>query len=231
MRVSTLGLIITIAGIIFVGVSLVIIFLGKKVGDSNESQRIKIGDFETSTNSVLALVIIAALFTLTPLSFSHWYPEYSHYIHKDDVKSDYTSKKNVKSDYKHKDEITANYVKKSKVRNYILTSELKSEFLPLKDSIMGVRGTVLEEREGGTKPAAGVNVEIERKNLDEDETTVHGRPTGIFGSFEVNLPSPKPKEYYTIVLEKDGYKKTKINFGFLSFNTSVVLPKDRQTTD
>ena len=76
MKLTLIGTIITFFGCILVSASILIIFLGKKVGgDSRQPQRIKIGKLiEARTNSVLMLVIICALFTLSPLLLAYFMP-------------------------------------------------------------------------------------------------------------------------------------------------------------
>lgn len=76
MKVSTLILVVTIIGSIAFLISLLIVILGKKVGESGgRKQQIKIGEWvNVGTNSVLALVIITAAVALAPLALTFWKP-------------------------------------------------------------------------------------------------------------------------------------------------------------
>ena len=77
MKLTLIGTFITFFGFILVSASILIIFLGKKIGgDSGQPQRIKIGKLiEARTNSVLMLVIICALFTISPLLLAYCKPD------------------------------------------------------------------------------------------------------------------------------------------------------------
>lgn len=100
MKIDTLNIIVTIAGLLFVAVSLAIIILGKKVGgNQSQPQKIKIGgNIEVNTNSVLTLTIITACIAIAPLALTYWKPELSEHIHKDDVAKDYLSLKDLSID-------------------------------------------------------------------------------------------------------------------------------------
>ncbi len=91
MNVSTLSFIITIAGIVFFAISLSIIILGKKVGDGNTPQQIKLGGLDLRTNSIITLLIITAVFSLAPLGLSYWKPDLSNYIHREELSTNYLS--------------------------------------------------------------------------------------------------------------------------------------------
>ena len=82
MKVEFLGIIITIAGLIFCAISLAIIILGKKVGERGQ-QKISISKYvELNTNSVLTLVIITAFIALAPIALTYWKPNLTNYIDK-----------------------------------------------------------------------------------------------------------------------------------------------------
>jgi len=87
MKLESVQLIITFAGLIFFSTSLAIILIGKKVGDTDAGpQKIKVGKFvEVSTNSVLMLLIISACIALAPISLAYWKPELSDYVKKDEA--------------------------------------------------------------------------------------------------------------------------------------------------
>jgi len=89
MKVSLLGAIITISGVIFFASNLAIIILGKKVGEGGQ-QKVKIGSYvDLSTNSVLLLILITAIYALTPTFLTYWNPRLDDYIHEDDLDKKY----------------------------------------------------------------------------------------------------------------------------------------------
>lgn len=89
MTISNLNVIITIAGIIFFAVALVIVILGKKVGEGNSPQMIKLKNIELKTNSVITLLIITAAFALGPLALSYMYPDVENYVSREKLHKDY----------------------------------------------------------------------------------------------------------------------------------------------
>ena len=95
MKVEFLGIIITIAGLIFCAISLAIIILGKKVGERGQ-QKISISKYvELNTNSVLTLVIITAFIALAPIALTYWKPNLTNYIDKNEVDRDYLALKDL----------------------------------------------------------------------------------------------------------------------------------------
>jgi hypothetical protein len=94
MSVSTLGWIITIAGIVFLFVCLLIAVFGKKIdGPNARQQRIKVaGKFEVTANSIIILFLIGLVLTLSPIVLQYWKGDY---ILKDDVNKDYIAKKDL----------------------------------------------------------------------------------------------------------------------------------------
>lgn len=96
MKVTILSAIVTIAGIIFLVLCLAIIFLGKKVGEQNGGrQKIKVGNIEVNTNSVITLVLIAACIIIAPLGFAYWKPQLSDYVAKEEISEKYLSLKDL----------------------------------------------------------------------------------------------------------------------------------------
>lgn len=89
MNINTLSVIVTISGIIFFAISLAIIILGKKVGDSNNPQYIKLKGIEIKTNSVVTLLIITAVISLTPIGLSYWKPGLDDYVSRKTIETDY----------------------------------------------------------------------------------------------------------------------------------------------
>jgi hypothetical protein len=77
MKVTSLMLIITLVGLVSFMISLLIIFLGKRVGEKGSGQQqIKISNYiQIGTNSVLMLVIITAAFAISPLALTYWKPD------------------------------------------------------------------------------------------------------------------------------------------------------------
>jgi len=89
MKISALGLIISLAGVIFFSVCLLLVLLGKKVGERG-AQSVKVGEYvNVRTNSVLMLVIISAAVLLTPIALAYWKPDLSDYVHKSTLTADY----------------------------------------------------------------------------------------------------------------------------------------------
>lgn len=97
MCVDILGVIITISGIIFFAISIAIIFFGKKVGVEGGQQNIRIGKYvDLQTNSVLALTIITASFSITPLILTYYKPNLAEYISKEELSENYLSKNDLR---------------------------------------------------------------------------------------------------------------------------------------
>jgi hypothetical protein len=76
MLIDTLGLIVTMAGLIFFGVTLLIYVFGEKVrGQPGGRERIRVGDYiEVNTTPVLTLVLISFSLALAPLVLAHLKP-------------------------------------------------------------------------------------------------------------------------------------------------------------
>lgn len=89
MRIETMGLLLTGAGIIFCAISLAIIILGKKVGRQGGPQTVKVGKFEVSTNAAIMLVIITGCFALAPYALTYMDPNLTNYISRDEVDEKY----------------------------------------------------------------------------------------------------------------------------------------------
>jgi len=87
MSIDILSAIITLSGIVFISVSLVIVFLGKKVGEEGSpQQKIRVGRYiEFSTNSIITLILIATCFSIAPLALSYWKPDLSNCIDKNEL--------------------------------------------------------------------------------------------------------------------------------------------------
>lgn len=95
MKVELLGIIITIAGLIFFTISLAIIILGKKVGEKGQ-QKISVSKYiEVNTNSVLTLVLITACIALAPIALTYWKPDLSNYIDKNEIDKNYLALKDL----------------------------------------------------------------------------------------------------------------------------------------
>ena len=157
MKLTLIGTIITFFGFFLVAASILIIFLGKKVGgDSRQAQRIKIGKLiEARTNSVLMLVIICALFTLSPLLLGYFKPDIKHYINRDDIKTEYIAYEDLSLS------ITGQAFERKKMIED--GKEIETNF-----------------------PASNVDITLERKigdNWDEIETET----TDIWGSFSFSI--------------------------------------------
>jgi len=61
-----------------------------------QPQKIRIGErLEVKTNSVIMVVIICALFTLSPLGLAYWKPDLKNYKHMDEIEKDYISYKDL----------------------------------------------------------------------------------------------------------------------------------------
>lgn len=200
MSVSTISVIITIAGIIFFGISLAIIILGKKVGAGNTPQHIKLGKLEVNTNSVVTLLIITAVFALAPLGLSYWKPDLSNYVHQEKVDSIYIHREKIESEYIRKDVLESNY-------------------LPLNGLNMNIRGDVIDEKGW----ANGVKIRITR-SIGEDKTTTEAK-TDQMGSFNIDLQNIRPRERYELNLKKEGYENVLFKFGFLEINARYKLSK------
>ena len=95
MYINTLSVIVTISGILFFAVGLIIIILGKKVGEGNNPQYIKLRNTEIRTNSVITLLIITAVIALGPLSLSYMRPDIENYIGKNKLNKDYIALKDL----------------------------------------------------------------------------------------------------------------------------------------
>lgn len=109
MKIESLSLLITIIGLISFLISLMIIILGKKVGERGR-QQIKISNYiEIGANSVLMLVMITATFAIAPLAFTYWKPE---------VTADEYSKILINGYVNDENGIPADNVKINIVRNY-----------------------------------------------------------------------------------------------------------------
>ncbi len=122
MKVELMGVIITIAGLIFFTVSLAIIILGKKVGDKGQ-QKISISKYvEVNTNSVLTLVLITACIALAPIALTYWKPDLSNYVDKNEVAKSYLALKDLSITIYgiviYDDGRWANDVKVELIRNY-----------------------------------------------------------------------------------------------------------------
>ncbi|MCD4732009.1 MAG: hypothetical protein K8R74_15490 [Bacteroidales bacterium] len=109
MKVEAISLLITIIGLIAFLISLMIIILGKKVGERGK-QQIKVSNYiEIGTNSVLMLVIITGTFALAPLALTYWKP---------DVTADEYTKIHVNGFVNDEDGVPADNAKIYFVRNY-----------------------------------------------------------------------------------------------------------------
>lgn len=97
MKITLISTIITVAGLIFTVFSLLIVFLGKKVGEKEKGpQKIKIGKYvEVNTNSVIMLVLIMVFLSIAPLGFTYWKPELSNYIEKSEVEKKFMPLKDL----------------------------------------------------------------------------------------------------------------------------------------
>jgi hypothetical protein len=91
MKIELLGFLITMAGLVFFTISLVIIILGKKVGDNTTQQQlIKVGKYvEINANSVIALLLITGSISLAPIAFTYWKPQLSNYVDKNEIDKEY----------------------------------------------------------------------------------------------------------------------------------------------
>ena len=185
MRVDLLSTIITLSGIVFFAVSLAIIVLGKKVGEKGgESQKIKVGKYvELSTNSVLSLVIITALFSLTPLILKY---------------------SSIKLD------------------DYIPLSELKKNYIAIKDLSLYVHGSVTYEDK---TIADNVKIKFKRKHGGVEEEKSY--ETDIQGAYGIPLENIKPDEEFEFVVSKDGYKALPRRFSYNNFQIHEILFKNR----
>jgi hypothetical protein len=96
MRLDTLGTVVSLAGIVFFAAALVIVVLGKKVGDGTGPQRIKVGKFvDLETNSVLTLCLIALVPAIAPLALNYWKPDLKYYVAPDDLSRSYLALKDL----------------------------------------------------------------------------------------------------------------------------------------
>lgn len=129
MKVESLSLLITIIGLISFLVSLLIVILGKKVGErGGGKQQIKIGNYiDIGTNSVLTLVIITAAFAIAPLALTYWKP---------DVTSDDYSKIQISGYVSDESRTPAENVKISIVRNFENSFDTISKMSDLQGSFM-----------------------------------------------------------------------------------------------
>ena len=87
MPIDVLGVTISFAGLIFFGITLAIIILGKKVGDEKAGpQRISVGKYvELRTNAVLTLAMITLVPAVGPLALKTWKPDLTNYVTRDEV--------------------------------------------------------------------------------------------------------------------------------------------------
>lgn len=91
---------ITIAGIAFCAFSLMIIFLGKKVGEQGgRLQKIEFGKFTIQMNSALTLVFIMALLATGPIILKYVYFDPASVTLNSVVKSDFISRETVEKEY------------------------------------------------------------------------------------------------------------------------------------
>ncbi len=194
MKLTLIGTIITFFGFILVSASILIIFLGKKVGgDSRQPQRIKIGKLiEARTNSVLTLVLICAIFTISPLLLAYWKPDLNNYIHMDDIEKQYMAYEDLSLS------INGQAFERKKVIED--GKEIETDF-----------------------PANNVDVILERKigdRWDEIETET----TDNQGSFSFSLPPPPVRlnEKYRISWKK-GNESGKETFRYSWKNYEIHL--------
>jgi hypothetical protein len=95
MNIGTLTLIITIAGIVFFLICLVIIILGKKIDDKDAKQQmIKVGEYvQVTGSSIILLTTISAILIIAPLGLYYWK---SNYISAEVVAEKFIAKKDLK---------------------------------------------------------------------------------------------------------------------------------------
>ncbi|NOQ64347.1 MAG: hypothetical protein GQ582_07530 [Methyloprofundus sp.] len=192
MTVDAIYYLVTGAGILFVIMSMSLIFLGKSVGGNDEgAQRLKLGNrLEVSLNSALALVVISGMIALAPLTLKTMTVDLSAYIARSDVGNKYILKSDVDKNYESKSIVAS---------NFISMQELKEKYILKDDGELLIYGSVIDEDTNSSIADAQIIVMREGGKLEDPVETDNN------GLYKIELKHVKLGEKLRITVIKDGY--------------------------